>query len=696
MNGNHPSMPIVTLPVAKHWLPIKPVEHFAWIACAVGALCLLLSPWYVWLTSWPTDLTIPATRWIGIGLTTAFEVLKPSARAFSALLNFPMRGINWLLVNTPYTLIIGFLTALAWYLGRLKMALLVFLGLLFILASGYWVASMNTLALVCLSVPLALLLGSIIGLLANEFHAIKRVVNTLLDVMQTVPTFAYLTPLLLLFGFGPVVGLIASIIYAAPPMARNMMLGLSRIEPEIRQAAIMNGATRLQQLFLVEIPTASRQIMIGVNQSIMAALSMVIIAAVIGGFNDIGWEVLLTMRRAAFGQSLIAGLVIVIFAVLADRLSGAFVLEGERSSWHIPTALLAIAVVLAIFQKNLLPSANELVAFKGLSETTDSLLSAFIASNGSTLDSIKNFAMFYILLPLRIGLESAVLPFIWGFQWQAFYSQLLYLGFVLIALMLAFYKRITLGLCLLMLVGVLLNGISNLPWPFLLVIIGGLGWLSAGKKSALFSVLLFLVIPLMGLWQEALLSLYLCSIAVLICVLLGGLIGLFSSLHTGIWSAVRPFCDFLQTIPQFVFLIPVLMFFQIGEFSAFLAICAYAIVPMIRYSYHGLSHTPADLIESAIASGANSWQIMCEVRIPWAIPTLLLGLNQTILYAFSMLVIAALVGTTDLGQQIYLALGQGDVGLGVAAGASMAIMALIADRLVQGFANKKRLALGLS
>jgi len=118
-------------------------------------------------------------------------------------------------------------------------------------------------------------------------------------------------------------------------------------------------------------------------------------------------------------------------------------------------------------------------------------------------------------------------------------------------------------------------------------------------------------------------------------------------------------------------------------------------VPMIRYSHHGLTQTPAELIEASVASGASRLQIMREVRIPWSIPSLLLGLNQTILYAFSMLVIAALVGTTDLGQQIYLALGQGDVGLGIAAGASMAIMALLADRLVQGFAQKQRRLLGM-
>src|SRR5690606_28831916 len=147
--------------------------------------------------------------------------------------------------------------------------------------------------------------------------------------MQTVPAFAYLLPMLLLFGFGPVVGLIASAIYAIPPMVRNVILGLSSVPDDVREAGVMGGCTEWQQFWLVEVPSAKRQIMVGVNQTIMAALSMVIIAAVIGGFNDIGWEVLSAINKAQFGQSLFAGLVIALIAMLLDRLSMAFALRAS-------------------------------------------------------------------------------------------------------------------------------------------------------------------------------------------------------------------------------------------------------------------------------------------------------------------------------------------------------------------------------
>ena len=236
---------------------------------------------------------------------------------------------------------------------------------------------------------------------------------------------------------------------------------------------------------------------------------------------------------------------------------------------------------------------------------------------------------------------------------------------------------------------------SQLPWPFVLAGAAALSWVVGGPRLALLALVLLTTILVSGLWERALLSLYLSGAAVFACAVLGGAIGLLSAVSPLAWRIVRPICDMLQTIPLFVFLIPVLMVFQIGEFSAFLAIIAYAVVPMIRYTRQGLISTPEEMIEAATASGATGWQMMRDVRAPYAAPTILLGLNQTILYAFAMLVIAALIGTTGLGQSIYLALGQADVGLGISAGAAMAILALIADRIVQGFAQERKKALGL-
>ena len=668
-----------------------------WAALVVlltGALCMALAGNLPWLVKFPEAWALPMTQWVGQGMEWLLGLMKPAMRLVSAGLGVVMAAVNWLFNALPWPVVIGLVTGFGWWAGGLRLAALGGIGMSLVLASGYWTESMNTLSLVAVSVPLALIAGGAVGILAYEFPRIKGLVQGIMDVMQTVPTFAYLTPLLLLFGFGPVVGLIASAIYAAPPMARNVLLGLERVESDIKEAAIMSGGTRLQQLFLIEIPAAKTQIMVGVNQCLMAALSMVIIAAVIGGFEDIGWEVLLTMRKAQLGPSLLAGMVIVVFAVIIDRMSLHLAMTRERHDLRIAGAIAGVGVVVAVLLWGR-AAPGEVAVMEPAKQWLDTTLSRVLTRNAGTLDAIKNGAMFYGLLPVRIGLDGAVLPFTWGFQWTAAMSAWFLGTAALAGLALGLTGRITAGLVLLILAGVLETGVSELPWPFLLVAVAAIGWTAGGWRLAALTTGLMVLVLFSGLWQKALLSLYLAGVSVFACAVMGGLIGLASAASPMVWRAVRPICDMLQTIPLFVFLIPVLMFFQIGEFSAFLAICMYAIVPMIRYTRQGLVSTPDELIEAAISSGATSWQVMREVRAPYAAPTILLGLNQTILYAFAMLVIAALVGTTGLGQSIFLALGQADVGLGIVSGAAMAILALVADRLVQGFATKRRAALGL-
>jgi len=665
----------------------------ALVTLIVSVLCLIVAPYAPWLIKFPAGWTLPIVAWVGDWLGVFLNAIKPGARLFSAALGYPMWAANWLLTSTPWVIVIAAVTALGWYIHGAGMAALGLVGLSFVLASGYWTQSMVTLGLVFVSVPLALIMGLAIGVLAYESPRLKNVVQAVLDVMQTVPTFAYLTPLLLLFGFGPVVGLIASAIYAAPPMARNVLLGLERVEHEIKEAAIMSGGTRRQQLFLIELPAATTQIMVGVNQSLMAALSMVIIAAVIGGFDDIGWEVLLTMRKAQFGQAFLAGLVIVVFAIIIDRMSGALAGLRKRGDGRVALGVFALGIVISLVAP--LPPADGFSLFNGTAVSVDRAVGSFTANNGAALDQIKNGAMFYMLLPLRIGLDGAILPFTWGFQWAASYSAVFFALTTLAVAPLMARGHIAGGAGLAIAAIVLETGVTQLPWPMVLTGGAALGYAAGGRRLAGLVALLLAAILLSGLWDRALLSLYLAGASVFACALVGGALGLAAALWRPAWMVLRPACDMLQTIPLFVFLIPVLMFFQIGEFSAFLAICAYAIVPMIRYTRHGLTTTPDDLVEAALSAGATPLQILWNLRLPYATPTLLLGLNQTILYAFSMLVIAALIGTTGLGQSIYLALGQADIGLGITAGAAMAALAFIADRIAQGFASTQKAALAL-
>lgn len=227
--------------------------------------------------------------------------------------------------------------------------------------------------------------------------------------------------------------------------------------------------------------------MVGVNQCLMAALSMVIIAAVIGGFDDIGWEVLLTMRKAQFGQSLLAGLVIVIFAILIDRMSGT--LTQDRRAQHDPRVawgILALGVVVSAAFWGSVQQPGTYALFNPVADSVDRGLSAFTSANAEVLTALKNNVLFYVLLPLRIGLDQAVLPFTWGFSWTPVMSLALFAAGAAAAVVFALRGQLALGVMLLIAAGMLETGISQLPWPFVLAGAGALAWVveaGAGWQS---------------------------------------------------------------------------------------------------------------------------------------------------------------------------------------------------------------------
>ena len=191
------------------------------------------------------------------------------------------------------------------------------------------------------------------------------------------------------------------------------------------------------------------------------------------------------------------------------------------------------------------------------------------------------------------------------------------------------------------------------------------------------------------------LSVYLCGIATIISFVFGTTIGIWAAHNDKVSAFVRPINDTMQTMPLFVIVIPFVMVFKIGEFTGLLAIIAYAFVPAIRYAEHGLRNLPETVIEAGNMMGATRWQLLWQVKIPLALPVMMLGLNQTIMYAIAMLVIAALVGTNGLEQIVYIGLSDGDFGIGIVAGLCMAIIAIIADRMTQGWSKKRQAELGL-
>ena len=680
---------------------VLPPGSFSWLVLALfAAVVPLVSAPAPWLSSYPDSWVLPLIGWVNVATEAVVGVIKPLTRAISAGLEWPMIALRDLLQWLPWPVTVLGVALIAVHAAGRKLGALCLVILLYIAISGYWRQSLNTLALVGIAVPLSLLIGLGLGILAHRTAAGARVIPPILDVMQTLPTFAYLVPLLVMFGFGPVVGLIASAIYASPPMVRNVHLGLKLVATEIVEASRISGASALQQLFWVELPAALAQIKVGINQTIMAALSMVIIASVIGGFDDIGWEVLSTMRKARFGESLMSGLVIVLIAVVLDRISGAYAgrrassaaRRGGRSAWIWACAALALLGV-AIKLSGAAPVPDAPGWMKATTMWLDDRLEGVVRALGDWLTSLKNGFFFYYLLPLRIGLSKAILPVTWGFE----FTDAMRWGYLVFsaAFSAAALRRFgwRSGLALAVLLYLLYFGLVGISWAVFFCAVTLLAYQVGGSRLALLCAGSMGFILLAGMWERAMLSLYLCGAAVAMSFMLGASIGVWAAASDRVSAVVRPILDTFQTIPLFVFLIPVLMFFQIGEFTALLAIVAYAFVPAARYTENGLRQVSPQMIEVATEQGCTPRQILLQVKIPLAIPSIMVGLNQTVLYAFAMLVIAALVGTTGLGQQIYLALGNADIGLGLVAGFSMALLAIIIDRMIQTWSASRFAAL---
>jgi len=236
----------------------------------------------------------------------------------------------------------------------------------------------------------------------------------------------------------------------------------------------------------------------------------------------------------------------------------------------------------------------------------------------------------------------------------------------------------------------------DLPWTAVTGLVVLAGYQLGGWRLALLTGSLAVFIAVTGNWEKAMISVYLCGLSVLIAALIGLPVGIWSALDERVHRVVQVIIDTLQTLPSFVYLIPVVMLFRVGDFSAMIAIVAYALVPAVRYTDLGIRQVRADLVEAARAMGCSRRQILWRVQLPIALPEIMLGINQTIMLALAMLVITALVGTRDLGQEVYIALTKADTGRGIVAGLCVAFIAIIADRLINVWANRKKRELGIA
>lgn len=230
-----------------------------------------------------------------------------------------------------------------------------------------------------------------------------------------------------------------------------------------------------------------------------------------------------------------------------------------------------------------------------------------------------------------------------------------------------------------------------LPPAWLLIVsLAGLAWWRIGWRFALFTTLALALIPGMGLWQETVVTLALVIAATLVSLALGIPLGILAARRDWIERVVRPVLDLMQTMPAFVYLIPAAMFFGLGRVPGVVATIVFAMPPAVRLTNLGIRQVPKDLVEAGQAFGCTPWQLLMKVQLPSARPAIMAGVNQTIMLALSMVVIASMIGAGGLGDTVLRGIQRLDVGLGFEGGLGVVILAIILDRLTQSFGIRKK------
>jgi glycine betaine/proline transport system permease protein len=240
------------------------------------------------------------------------------------------------------------------------------------------------------------------------------------------------------------------------------------------------------------------------------------------------------------------------------------------------------------------------------------------------------------------------------------------------------------------------NFLEGFPWLAAVTLLSLAGYTLGGFRLVLVVLPLTLFCAVTGLWEKSMATLYLCGVATAISLLIGVPIGLYASRSDRFQGFITPILDTLQTLPSFCFIIPVVMLFRVGDVTALIATVLFAIVPAIRYTNHGIRQIPVSLIEAAKVSGCTPRQTFWRVQLPLALPEIMLGLNQTVLLALSMIIICAMIGTRDLGQEVFIALAKADAGRGITAGIAIAFIGIVADRLLRAVARRAQSNLGLA
>ena len=493
---------------------------------------------------------------------------------------------------------------------------------------GLWQESVDTLVLTLSAVLLSVVIGVPLGVLAARVAWVGAVLRPLLDVMQIMPTFAYLAPMTLLFLIGQPAAVIATLIYAVPATIRITALGISEVSPVTVEAATALGSTRWQLLAKVRLPMARPTIVLAVNQTIMMALSMVVITALIDA-PGLGQNIMQALEQVNVGAAFDAGLAIVIMAIVLDRVTTSAASRRRRVDWRVAAAAVAAVVVLA-----LLPIGDHLPQVSFAAPVND--VSNWIEFHWyDATEGLKNAVSSGLLDPLETVLVTT-------------------------------------------------------PWWLFALVVAAFGTVVSGWRAAAVATLAAAGVAGLGLWLHAMQTLATVLVTIVLTMIAGIVLGILAARHDRLATAMRPLLDAAQTMPSFVYLLPAVALFGASRFTAIVAGWVYAVPPVVRLVERGLRDVPPTVVEAATSAGSTQAQLLWKVQLPMARGGLLLAANQGIVMVLAMVVLGGLVGAGALGYDVVAGFSQReDFGKGLAAGFAIVLLGILLDRLTQGFQNAK-------
>ncbi|MEU3194215.1 ABC transporter permease subunit [Streptomyces sp. NPDC006992] len=515
-----------------------------------------------------------------------------------------------------------------------------------------WEPTMETLALMIVSIILAALLGALLGLASGVSDRFEKLLRPVFDTMQVMPAFAYLLPLVLMFDIGVPSALIATVIYAAPPMARLTSLGLRQADPTALEAATSLGADARQRLLTARLPLARKQMMLGLNQTIMMCLSMVVLASLIGA-GGLGSEVYEALGALKNGDALVAGVAVVLLAVLLDRTTAA---AGERIDDVATTSFSRAAAQLRIVVWGGIAALTVLFAAIGTAVAGDEWPENWVVDFTNSIDTAVNWFTDHL---------GSGIPLLGGtITWAE--------GFTEIVL------------------NPLRNGLQTTPWWALALLVAVIGWIVGTWRAALTGVICLALVGWMRLWDVAMDTLSQVLAGLLLTVVVGVLVGVLCARVERVDKLMRPVLDTMQTMPQFVYLIPVIALVGQNRTGGILAAVIYAAPAVIRITAQGLRHVDPAAMEASSSLGATGMQQLFGVQLPLARKSMLVALNQGVVLVLSMVVVAGLIGGGALGYMVVRGLSKGDLSQGFPAGIAIVCLGIMLDRLSQPAAKRNR------